>query len=171
MDAALRYELQAQRSYNQGEPIVITFSIRNLSSHDIWILNWYTPLEGIKGKIFDIKCDGAEIPYEGRLVKRGNPEKDDYVLIDPGASAQAQVDLSQAYSLPACNECVVKFKGRIHDFALDEKQIPRPANQQVTVDVAGNTVSFRIASNVVTICSASRTDMQIPSEGRNYGTP
>lgn len=144
MDVALRYDLNAQNSYVKGGPVVIGFTIENLSSKDVWILKWYTPLEGIKGKIFDIKCDGVDIPYEGRLMKRGNPEIDDYIHLLPGGLAYADVDLSQAYSLPACAECWLKFKGRIYDVVFDERQVPRASDEHLGVNIPGDAVVFSI---------------------------
>lgn len=145
MDPSLRYALQAQSSYVQGAPIVIRFRLENLATTDVWVLKWYTPLEGIKGKIFEVRCDGAEIPYEGRMVKRGNPERDDYVHLAAGDSEQAEFDLAKYYSLPECRECRVKFKGRIHDFVFDERRLPRTADESHAVDIPGAPVSFSIS--------------------------
>lgn len=144
MVISLRYFLYAQSSYVQGGPVIIGFSIENLSSNDLWILKWYTPLEGIKGKIFEVKCDGVDIPYEGRLMKRGQPERDDYVCIYARDSAHTEFDLSSAYTLPVCQECHLKFKGQIHDVVLEQQQLPRPSDEQFLVDVPGDSISFRI---------------------------
>ena len=144
MVVSLKYHLHAQSSYVLGKPVVITFSLESFSASDVWILKWYTPLEGIKGKIFKVTCDGVEIPYEGRMVKRGNPLREDYILLQPGASAHAEFDLSQVFSLRECNECRLQFKGRIHDVVFDEQQIARTLDQHVGVDVPGDPVSFRI---------------------------
>ena len=146
MDVTLRYHLQAESSYIQGAPVMVGFSVENLSSVDVWILKWYTPLEGIKGKIFEVTCDGVDIPYEGRLMKRGNPEKDEYARLYPGESASAKVDLASVYALPACKECRLKFKGRIHDAVLDQREVPRAAEAHLPVDVPGNAVSFSIVA-------------------------
>src|SRR5436853_7541895 len=110
MVVSLKYYLAAQSTYVLGKPVVIAFSLNNASSNDVWVLKWYTPLEGMKGKIFEVTCDGIQMPYEGRMVKRGNPLREDYVLINAGASAHAEFDLSQTYSLRDCTECRVKFK-------------------------------------------------------------
>lgn len=144
MAVSLKYYLHAHSSYAQGEPVIIEFGIENLSSSDVWILKWYTPLEGIKGKIFEVKCDGVDIPYEGMLMKRGNPESDDYVHIHPGETARAEFDLSSIYSFPVCEECWLKFKGRIHDAVLDQQRVPRTIGEHRSVDVPGNAISFSI---------------------------
>ncbi len=144
MAVKLEYALQAQNSYVKGEPVIVGFSIKNLSSTDVWILKWYTPLEGIKGRIFQVTCDGVDIPYEGMLMKRGNPERGDYIRIRQGGSARADFDLSSVYSVPVCKTCIVKFKGRIHDVIVDEREIPRTSDKHLFVDVPGNVVSFSL---------------------------
>jgi hypothetical protein len=144
MDAVLRSHLRARESYVSGEPIIIGFTVENLSSMDVWILKWYTPLEGIKGKILEVKCDGVDVPYEGMLMKRGNPETDDYVRLRRAESAGGEFDLSSAYSLPACKVCSVKFKGRIYDVVLKQREVPRAADQHRSIDAPGNTVVFSI---------------------------
>jgi peptidyl-Lys metalloendopeptidase len=146
MDVALKYYLRAQGSYVQGAPVIIGFSIENLSAMDVWLLKWYTPLEGIKGKIFEATCDGVDIPYEGRLMKRGNPETGDYVRLHPGGSASSEFDVSSVYALPACKECKLEFKGRIHDVVFDQRQIPRAADEHLSVELTGDAVSFSIVA-------------------------
>jgi hypothetical protein len=146
MLTSLRYSLYAENAYVQGQPIIIRFGIENVSSSDVWILKWYTPLEGIKGKIFEVSCDGADIPYEGMLMKRGNPGKDDYLLLHPNKPVEKEFDLSSVYSIPACKECRVNFKGRIFDVVFHHNQIPRSAELHQPVEVLGNSVLFSITS-------------------------
>ena len=140
----LKYQLRADASYVAGKSIRIGFILQNLSNENLWILRWYTPLEGVEGKIFRVTCDGKEIPYEGRMVKRGDPSKSDYVYLAPNGSVFAEVDLSKAYSLSACNECRVAFKGRIHDIVTDESSLPNRSEDHQWVDISGNAVSFRM---------------------------
>jgi hypothetical protein len=144
MPISLRYSLQAQARYFLGEPIGIGFTLESLASTVIWVLKWYTPLEGIKGKILQVSCDGVDVPYEGRLVKRGSPSREDYVRLQPGASVSAEFDLANCYSLGECNECRVTFKGRIHDVVTSEQGLPPAAHEPASADASGSPVSFRI---------------------------
>src|SRR5262245_2186471 len=144
MNPSLRYTLQAHSTYPQGRPIMIGFEMENLSPTEVWVLKWYTPLEGIKGKIFEVRCDGVEMPYEGRMVKRGKPERDDYAHLPGGGAVRADCDLASAYSLPECRECRVKFKGRIHDAVFDARQLPRSADEHGLIEISGEAVSFSI---------------------------
>jgi hypothetical protein len=140
----LKYQLSADPSYAAGKPVRIGFKLQNLSNENLWILSWYTPLEDIKSKIFRVICDGKEIPYEGRMVKRGDPEETDYIYIASKGSISAQVDLLKAYNLPACKECQVAFKGRIHDIVTDENRLPSKSEDHQWFEILGNMVSFRI---------------------------
>jgi hypothetical protein len=144
MADSLRYSLKAQPRYVLGQPILIGFTLENAASRGLWVLRWYTPLEGINGKILQVSCDGVDVPYEGRLVKRGRPSREDYAHLQPGASVRAEFDLAHCYSLSACNECRVAFKGRIHDVVTSEQELPPAAREPAPADASGSGVSFRI---------------------------
>lgn len=49
------------------------FTLENLSDETVYVLKWFTPLEGLFGDIFRITRDSEEIPYTGPMVKRGDP--------------------------------------------------------------------------------------------------
>jgi peptidyl-Lys metalloendopeptidase len=143
----LQYRLQAKDKYRLREPIVIDFTLENLSDHNVWVLTWYTPLEGIKGNIFDVTCDGKPIPYEGIMARRGNPRREDYIQIPSMAAVSATVDLSEAYKIHQCNECKVKFRGRIYDFSNIEGVVPKENIGHNSMNISGNIVSFRISDS------------------------
>ena len=144
MAISLKYSFQAQSSYVLGKPIIIGFTLESEAETDLWILKWYTPLEGIKGKILQVTCDGEEIPYEGIMMKRGKPRKENYVLLHPQESTHAEFDLSQHFSLQECKECRLNFKGRIHDVVFDQQQVPPASDEQNPVNAIGTPVLFRI---------------------------
>jgi peptidyl-Lys metalloendopeptidase len=143
----LQYKLQSKQNYRLGEPILIDFTLQNLSDHNLWVLSWYTPLEGLKGRIFEVTCDGKPIPYEGIMAKRGNPLREDYICIPSKGSVSVTTDLSKDYRIPQCNECKVKFRGRIYDFSNREDTIPKQSTQHSSIDIPGNVVSFRITDS------------------------
>jgi hypothetical protein len=53
----LSYALHA-KTYILGRPVTIDFALTNHSSSELSILKWYTPLEGINGRILEVTCDG-----------------------------------------------------------------------------------------------------------------
>jgi Tol biopolymer transport system component len=93
-NADLEAVLEAPASLPRGEPVEVRFTLTNRSETGLYVLKWYTPLEGLYGDIFRVERDGEPIPYNGPLVMRGDPTGDDYVYLDPGESASATVDLT-----------------------------------------------------------------------------
>lgn len=144
MDSALSFELLAQSEYAPGRSIIVTFRLNNNGPRDAWVLTWYTPLEGIKGKIFDVTCSGGTVGYEGRLMKRGDPSVDDYVHLAAGETASADVNLAEAYPLRSCDPCVVRFSGVLSDVVWDPGRLPRAQGEHQSTPVQGNMISFRV---------------------------
>lgn len=146
LNDVLRYNLSTKDKAIKERPITITFRLDNTSNRNLRVLKWYTPLEGIQGKIFRVVCDGKELLYEGLMVKRGNPGKDDYVGIGSNNSVSSQVDLSEAYTFPECNECLVEFKGQIHDVAESDESLPKQNGEFKSATISGNSVTFKIVN-------------------------
>ena len=140
----LKYYLTSRESYNVGQSVRIGFRIENVSNDKVWILIWYTPFEGIKGKIFQVTRDGNPVPYQGRMVKRGDPRPEDYVRIDPGASRSIDVDLSSAYDLSIPGTYQVTFKGRIYDVVKEAAVLPRKRDQHQIMNITGNSITFNV---------------------------
>jgi hypothetical protein len=62
-----------------GETVKLKFTLTNNSEVDLYVLEWYTPLEGIAGEIFRIERDGQLMPYDGtakqQIVRRKQNEE------------------------------------------------------------------------------------------------
>jgi peptidyl-Lys metalloendopeptidase len=119
-------------------------SLANNSPSDLWVLSWYTPLEGIKGKIFTLTCDGVDLPYQGRMVKRAMPEKNDYILIRSGQTVSATVDLATVFHIPDSGTCTLSFKGTLHDLATSEQDVPRDPERHEAISMKGAALTFRL---------------------------
>lgn len=143
-DIVLKFKLEARNSYIIGQPVPLTFTLENVTHKNVHVLIWYTPLEGINGKIFKVTRDGIEIPYEGRMVKRGNPVQQDYIHIKPSGSVSSTVDLALAFNMNIPGEYRVEFIKHIYDLTFDEKTLPRTRDEHQGVEVSGNSVTFRM---------------------------
>ncbi len=140
----LECKLEAAEHLPAGEPVRLRFALRNLSGRRLYVLKWYTPLEGLRGKIFKVTRDGAELPYRGMMSKRGNPARSSYVAIAPGDSAQAEVDLARAYDFSAPGLYTIEFQSRIHDFTWNEKELPRPSETHRPCPLTCASLTLRI---------------------------
>ncbi|MEA2563057.1 MAG: hypothetical protein QOH06_4561 [Acidobacteriota bacterium] len=143
-EAPFRFRLTVRETYSAGEPVTVGFFLENLSSEPLRVLTWYTPLEGIRGSIFRVTRDGQEVPYQGPMVKRGDPGQGDYVLVPPGGPVSAEVDLAQSWDPSVSGTYRVDFDGRIHDVAREGESVPRPRDAHQGMDAKGEPVTFRV---------------------------
>jgi peptidyl-Lys metalloendopeptidase len=102
--------IEAQGSLATGEVVEARFTLTNTSSEGLFVLKWFTPLEGLAGDIILVRRDGIEIDYRGKLVKRAAPTPEDYVWIDAGASVSAEIDLAEGYDFSQAGQYTVQFR-------------------------------------------------------------
>jgi len=137
--------LEAPSSLPDGEAVPVTFTLTNHSPGRLYVLTWYMPLEGIFGEIFRVECDGQPIPYEGPLVLRGAPLPEDYVLLDPGASVSADVDLATAYDFSQAGEYTIEFLSpRISHVAKTEDELATSVDDLGPVEIPCNSLRLAI---------------------------
>ena len=109
-DLPLIATIEAQESLPTGEVVKVRFTLTNTSSEGLFALKWFTPLEGLAGDIFGVQRDGQDLPYRGKMVKRGAPISDDYVWIDAGGSISAEVDLAEGYDFSQAGQYTIQFR-------------------------------------------------------------
>lgn len=84
-------------------------SIANPLAVPISVLAADTPAAGIDAPIFDVRLGGAPVAYLGRLVKRPAPSAGDYLVIQPGATLEYDVDLAESYSFAASGDYAIAY--------------------------------------------------------------
>ena len=136
--------LEAEETYVIGEPVNLRFSLHNQTDRTLYVLTWYTPLEGIAGEIFRVVRDGDEVPYRGILAKRGDPSRDAYAVVKLGAAVSSIVDLAENYDLSQAGRYDVEFTSLLHDVTDDESSIPRKQDDHKAQELPCNTISFEI---------------------------
>jgi len=131
--------LSAEPSYKVKEAIVVTVRVTNNTYKAIKFLKWGTPFESMPTRdMFSVKkADGQMLPYQGRMVKRGKPEVNDYISIQAGQTLQSGVDISRAYGFNASGTYHVQYKESYPSLESN------PSNGMLTLP-ATNTVSFQL---------------------------
>src|SRR5262249_19074326 len=121
----------------------IAFTLQNQSEEPVQVLKWRTPLEGVKGAIFDVRCDGRELRDQGPSIKRGSPTSADYVTLAGRSNVTATVNLSETYQFPATGSCQVRFSGTV----LEVRGSGAAASTEVlrNVSVEGEPVTFQLS--------------------------
>jgi peptidyl-Lys metalloendopeptidase len=138
--------LETRDKYVVGEPVELRFSLHNRTDRTLYVLTWYTPLEGIAGEILRLTRDGNPVPYQGMLAKRGDPTAEEYVAIQAGTMADAVVDLGESYDLAPVGRYEVEFTSRLYDVVDRPSLVPRERDHHQPHDVSCTTAAFEIAS-------------------------
>lgn len=98
-----------QQSFSASDDVTVQVTLRNNSNKPAKILRWYTPADGLQDDLFDISVNGQDVAYTGKRVKRAAATAWDYLTLQPGASAQYQVELTGAYDLPASGNYQIQY--------------------------------------------------------------
>ena len=145
--AELEALLEMPQTLPDGARVPLSFTLLNRSEHALYVLKWYTPLEGIAGEIFHVRRDGRLLPYQGILAMRGDPGPQDYVQLAPGASAEATVDLAQAYDFSQAGTYTIRFiSPRISHVAPTEAEFAETVDDLGPVPMPSNTVTVTVGT-------------------------
>lgn len=108
-----------------GEPVMLQFDLVNHGKHALWVLDWNTPIEGLRNRFLLVRGPGGEVPYRGPMFKRGQPGIDHYHEIAPGMSLHAEVDLSLAYRFAEPGRYHIRYIGNLLDVVAPPAKPPR----------------------------------------------
>ena len=131
-----RLEIQA--------PASLRFELANGSGSPLRVLKWNTPLEGWKGTVLRVSWNGEELPYQGPMLKRGDPGEGDYVEIPAGGRVDATVDLADVYDVSRPGTYKVEVDGDLIDVTADAVPRPRDLHQGLPLDCGA--VTFEVAA-------------------------
>jgi hypothetical protein len=127
----------------QGVPL--EFSVTNQGDAGIYLLTWYTPLEGIAGRIFQVSYGGQELDYLGVLAMRGDPTPDQYIFLEAGESASVEVDLSQAFDFSRPGVYEIAFLSPWISYAGEGKDdLPESVDELGPVKIPSQPISLEV---------------------------
>jgi hypothetical protein len=154
-----------------GNAVPLQFTLTNNSDVDLYVLKWYTPLEGIAGEIFRVERDGQAVPYAGILAMRGDPTPEGYQLLEAGQSASAQVDLATSFDFSQPGEYTIEFLSpRISQVARSEADMARSVDDLGPVAIPSNTVKVEIGGSSVKPAEPTASDDLVPDQEANPPT-
>jgi hypothetical protein len=141
--SGFRASLDILSQVPSGENVQLQFTLVNESEARLYLLRWYTPLEGIAGEILIVKRDGKLLPYRGILASRVPPTPDDYVALDAGASVSV---VAEGYDLSEPGEYTVKFLSpRISHVARSEAEMATTMEELGPVQIPAHEITFNIS--------------------------
>ncbi len=136
--------MEAMRPQTAGGPTPIRFQLINRLEKPVAMLRWNTPFEGWRGTILSVSFQGQELPYQGPMVKRGDPVAGDYMTLRAGESQIIGLDISQGYDMSKPGLYTVKVTGGIQDVIQDGTQPPRPRDRFQGVGLVCNELTLDV---------------------------
>ena len=123
----------------------VQFSISNPSKQPWHLLKWHTPFDAWFSEFIHVTLAGEPVIYEGALAKRGQPDDEDFLMIEAGEEVEMELELSEAFRLTS-GQYRVELEP-LHFFLnkddLNQKSI-RTLEQTQTYKVYCNAVSLNI---------------------------
>jgi len=129
LEPDLACSLSGPSVVDNGGSVDVRFVLENNSERLVFVLTWYTPLEGIYGNIFRVFRDDEPVKYRGLLARRGAPVRESYVVIEPGQQVSKVVDLRKGYDMSQAGIYRIEFVGKLHDVATSKSSIPRSVDK------------------------------------------
>jgi hypothetical protein len=144
--SGLECRLRVEAPVKAGGPVVLHFSLSQPAgaTKSLYALRWYTPLEGVRGDSLKVERGGVELPYQGPMVKRGDPAAEDYVALAPGNPAEGSTDIGPAYGLTQPGTYTIGFRAGLADLVDDKALVPRPRDAHQPAPLTCPPVRFEI---------------------------
>lgn len=146
----LEARLISAADFKSDEPVNLTFELTNTGGEDLYVLTWYTPLEGLFSDCLKVERDGGRVEYDGPLPKRGNPTAENYVLVPAGQTVSKEVEVSRAYDVNTPGNYDVELDTEVDDIVtaaaaktLDES-INEGNRQNSKQELRGGGTSFTV---------------------------
>lgn len=103
-------------TFGRDEAVTVRWSLANDGADEVRVLRWRTPIGGFDGDIFEVRVNGHEATYLGKVVKWGAPRPEDFVRIPAGGAVTATFDLAAAYDLTEPGVYTVRYRAELLDF-------------------------------------------------------
>ncbi len=114
--SGLTTTLEAQKGFvGASDDVIVKITYRNDSNEDLYLVRWQTALQGVEENLFDVRLEGQQVAYTGRLYKRATPTAADYVRIPAGGSVSADVELTSVYDLSRTGEYSIRYQASLQD--------------------------------------------------------
>lgn len=98
----------------------VQFKLTNNGQRAVKVPYWQLPLAGGEAKQFDVMLDGKPVTYTGKMIKRGKPSANDFVMLRPGETRVFSVDLSDAYDLQKSGQYSVRFNSFLQNAQTED---------------------------------------------------
>ncbi len=112
----------------------VLFYLDNPRGQTVNVLKWNTPLEEeLSADVFLVARNGKPVDYLGRMVKRGSPQKHDYVDVPAGGRIESTVDIGRYYDIAEPGAYTIAYKPLQVTSQEDSQEDSRATSQTESV--------------------------------------
>lgn len=106
----------------------VDVQVTNTSNRLVRMPAWQLPTSFLQAKLFEVTRDGQPVAYEGPMIKRGLPSASEFIILQPGQTVRATVDLSAFYDMSRSGEYTVAFAAPLQHASLSTGEMLKTAN-------------------------------------------
>lgn len=103
--------------------VVCSFEFTNNANEDLYLLKRDTPLEGLYSPFVALSNDDGPLQYEGPMVYRIPPTKDEFVLLKAGESISASVQITDIFDINTDGLYTVRYSKPLQYLSVNEMDI------------------------------------------------
>ena len=107
--------VKPEKTFKSQHSVRLKVVLTNTTDHDLSVLTWNTPLDGLVTDCLDVSVNGKKIEYDGPMIKRAAPTAKDYTTIKAGESIEGEFTVSDAYDTSKSGSYQVKLKTAVPD--------------------------------------------------------
>lgn len=134
-------------SVKSGGPAPLTVALHNRGATKVAVLNWGTPFEEAWLQPFvTVSREGAPVTYGGAVVKRGDPDVDEYLELAPDERREATLDLALAFDLSTPGRYTIAPRIVLYDVATLPVSLPRPRAKHQSHTLTCPTLTLRVTA-------------------------
>jgi peptidyl-Lys metalloendopeptidase len=100
----------AQQTLSRDDDVLVKVTLTNTSAAPVHLLKWRLPSDDMDAPLFEVTRDGLKARYLGIRAKRAAPTHGDYIVLAPGASQSATVELSSQYEMTVTGAYTVRYR-------------------------------------------------------------
>lgn len=102
----------------RDQELLVSLRFENVSDEPRLLSRANACLAGyVDNSVFEVTCDGEQVPYVGPRVFRPEPTAADFSVLGPGESCGVDLNLGEVHPLPSgCASGTVKY-GAVHGWA------------------------------------------------------
>ena len=100
--------------------VACSFEFTNNANEDLYLLKRNTPLEGLISEFVFVSLDGRPLEYQGIIMRRIPPSKDEFVLLKAGESISATVQITDIFSIDTDGLYTVQYSRPLQYLSVNE---------------------------------------------------